>query len=130
MTRVQAQLSNSYTTRIKNSTIHEITADEPRDLGGLDLGFTPDELLAAALSACTSITLRMYADRKGWDLQEISTDVDFERDTINSSAHFSIRIHLGGNLDEAQRSRLLHIAKVCPVHKTLVNPIHIDTELS
>lgn len=129
MVKVQAHIGNeTYTTSIKTST-HEIIADEPKDKGGLDLGFSPSELLAASLSACTSVTLRMYANRKGWDLQGITTDVSFERDTVNNTSQFTVNIRLEGNLSPEERSRLLHIAKSCPIHKTLTNPIQIETEL-
>jgi len=129
MAKVQAHIGNeTYTTTIKTSA-HEIIADEPKDKGGLDLGFSPAELLAASLSACTSVTLRMYANRKGWDLQGVTTDVTFERDIVNNRSFFAVNIRLEGNLGPEERSRLLHIAKNCPIHKALTAPIQIETEL-
>ncbi len=118
----------AYRTTISNAR-QEIIADEPAALGGTDLGFAPTELLAAALASCTSITLRMYADRKGWDLTDIKVEVDFQRDTKTFVSTFLRRISLIGALDEEQRTRLLSIANSCPVHRTLTHSINVDTEL-
>lgn len=118
----------AYRTAISNSR-QEILADEPASLGGTDLGFAPTELLAAALASCTSITLRMYADRKGWALTDIKVEVDFQRDTKTFASTFTRRITLIGNLDAEQRTRLLAIANSCPVHRTLTHSISVDSLL-
>ncbi len=106
---------------------HEIIADEPTELGGHDLGFNPKELLAAALGACTSITLRMYADRKEWDIAAIETEVyvDWKKDELKTN--FTRKINFTGNIDETQKERLLKIANSCPVHKILSGEIEIQT---
>ena len=91
--------------------------DEPLDLGGKDLGPTPSELLLSSLISCKLITLKMYSDRKGWDLQNANIELSYgDRDiktTINKS------IQLEGNLTEEQQKRLIDISGRCPVVKML-----------
>ncbi len=109
---------------------HVFFADEPISAGGKHLGPNPYELLLAALGACTSITLRMYADRKGWPLQLIEIELSHTRDYRNDCENcpdkntkidrISRRIRLTGGLDALQRERLMEIARRCPVHQTLV----------
>lgn len=118
-----------YKVEIKSSTGNVIIADEPIAVGGKDLGFAPKELLSSALAACTSVTLHMYADRKGWDLQEVKLEIDFERDEKANKTTLHRKLELIGNLDAEQRKRLLAIANACPIHKVLSNPIEILTEL-
>jgi putative redox protein len=86
------------------------------------------ELLASSLAACTSITLRMYADRKEWDLESIEVTVDIE--TNIDASHFDRQIYFKGNLNEEQTNKLLDIANHCPVHKLLNSTISIHTTLS
>lgn len=117
-----------YRVAIESPSGNVVIADEPIDLGGQDLGFSPNELLISALAACTSATLRMYADRKGWDLQEVKLEIDLERDEPFTKTVINRKVQLLGNLDEKQRERLIAIAKACPVHKILTNPIEINTE--
>ena len=118
-----------YKVEIKSSTDNVIFADEPVELGGKDLGFSPNELLASALAACTSATLRMYADHKGWELEEVKLVVELERNDTENKTVISRKLEVIGNLDQTQRVRLLKIAESCPVHKILSNPIVINTEL-
>ncbi len=108
---------------------HHLIADEPADLGGADAGPAPDEILLSALAACTSITLRMYAERKKWPLQGVDVVVgygvrDRERTVIERT------ITLAGPLDEAQRERLLQVANACPVHRILAGAVEIPTALA
>jgi len=105
----------------------KIIADEPLDMGGTDLGLAPHELLLAALGACTSMTLKMYADRKGWPLQAASVKL-----TAEKGAEYRIKreVTLTGDLTAEQRQSLLAIANRCPVHKTLTNPITIESSLA
>ncbi|HMQ75943.1 MAG TPA: OsmC family protein [Flavobacteriales bacterium] len=106
---------------------HTLVADEPREDGGLDEGPRPHELLCSALASCTLITMRMYADRKGWPLTALSVETRMDRTSaqgaVDTQLHMDIRID--GGLDPDQRARLMQIATRCPVHRTLLNPIHI-----
>lgn len=117
-----------YKTIIRSAT-NEIIADEPIELGGKDLGFEPGQLLTASLGSCTSITLRMYADRKEWNVEEISVKVTLNDEDKNNPILMRI-IEIKANLDEQQKSRLLTIANACPVHKLLSKGIEIITEMN
>ncbi|NOS94508.1 MAG: OsmC family protein [Cyclobacteriaceae bacterium] len=105
----------------------QIVADEPEELGGTNEGPAPGEFLLISLASCTAITIRMYADRKKWPVEKITVEVDFEK--IDNKAIFKRELQLEGELTEEQRTRLLQIANACPVHKTLTNPIEIQTIL-
>lgn len=129
MAQIEAHIGTvHYQTQISSAT-NALLADEPIDMGGLDTGFSPSELLAASLGACTSITLRMYADRKGWPLEGVNVQVSFERDAKANISHIRREVTLAGPLDDEQRQRLLTIANSCFIHKTLTNPIQIETQL-
>ena len=107
---------------------HKIIADEPADVGGKDLGPRPGDFLRMSLASCTAITLRMYANRKKFDVKEIKVSVASKE--VEGGTAFETAIKINGNLDEAQHQRMLQIAKLCPVHKVLTNPIQISTQLS
>lgn len=94
-------------------------ADEPVKFGGMGSGPDPYDLLAAALGACTAMTLRLYARRKGWPLEDISVRVSHARGGLSARDAFTREITVTGALDEAQRARLAEIADRCPVHQTL-----------
>lgn len=118
-----------YKTEIQSET-NFIISDEPESSGGKDLGFAPKELLASSLAACTCITLRMYANRKGWDLTDVKVEVTFETDSVENKFKIMRNIQLFGNLENDQKKRLINIADKCPIHKILINPIEITTELN
>ena len=117
---------------------HHLLADEPKAFGGTDRGLSPYGLLAAALGACTSMTIRMYARRKGWPLAHVSVEVTHDKVHAEDAQGgrpmkvdlFRRRIRLEGDLDAAQRARLLEIADKCPVHRTLVHGAKVKTELA
>lgn len=119
-----------YATRI-TARGKDIIADEPLDHGGTDLGFRPHELFLSALASCTAITMRMYADRKQWNVSSIGVTINMERDQDGAKVdtRISIEVDLPADLPQDQRERLLQIAKACPVHRTLENPIHLNAHL-
>ncbi|MCM5664173.1 bifunctional alpha/beta hydrolase/OsmC family protein [Galbibacter mesophilus] len=121
---------NNFTTSI-NTKNHGIIADEPKSVGGDDFGMTPFELVSAGLAACTVMTLKLYAERKEWDLQEVFTYVDHSKETINGEKIdvFSKALEFKGNLDDKQKERLRQIAAKCPVHRTLQRASEIKTEI-
>jgi len=127
-----------YTTEIVARN-HAILIDEPKKYGGKDAGMSPYELLMASLGSCTAITLRMYADRKKWDLREVKVHLEHFKqhakdsescsESNNKIDKFVREIKLEGELTEEQKQRLLQIANRCPVHRTLENKIEIETTL-
>ncbi len=117
---------DQYKTELITSA-HYLIADEPAEKNGTNLGPAPHDFLLSALASCTAITLRMYADRKKWPLDLIKVEVSSE--TSKEKTIFRCEISFEGTLDESQRTRLLEIAKSCPVHKILTNPIEVNTEL-
>jgi putative redox protein len=129
MANVTVHIKEEHYRSVITNNRHEITADEPVELGGTDLGFSPNELLISSLGACTAMTLRMYADRKGWSLKEVKVMLNFDYDKATEKSLINRTIELIGNLDEEQRNRLLQIANACPIHKMLQNPIKIISKL-
>src|SRR4029453_3701040 len=118
---------------------HTLFADEPASAGGDDAGPDPYELLLAALGACTSMTLLLYARRKRWPLEDVEVRLSHQRDYARDCEDCDTkpvqidlierRITLKGKLDEAQRTRLFEIAEKCPVHRTLTGTIRIEDTL-
>ncbi|UYY78468.1 OsmC family protein [Sphingomonas sp. R1] len=105
--------------------------DEPVSVGGLGSGPTPYQMLASALAACTTMTLRVYTLQKGWPVTGIRTLAGHQRQAGAVPADlFTRRIEIEGKLDAAQRTRLLEIADRCPVHRTLTGGARVETELA
>jgi len=128
MIKINAGIAKElYKVEIKSPSGNIIIADEPIENGGMNKGFSPKELLAAALAACTAVTLRMYADHKKWDLQEVKLEIELEQNDLKTKTIISRKLEFIGNLTEEQRTRLLSVANACPVHKLLTNPIEIIT---
>jgi putative redox protein len=108
-----------------------LIADEPVAAGGLGSGPTPYELLCAALAACTTMTLRLYAEGKGWPVAAIRTQVGHRREIGRTPPDLFVRrIALPAGLDADQRARLIAIADRCPVHRTLTGGARVETQAS
>ncbi|KAA5828028.1 OsmC family protein [Algibacter amylolyticus] len=131
-------VEDNFTTSIQTKK-HSFIADEPEHVGGDDFGPSPYDFLSAGLAACTVMTLKMYAQRKKWDLQEVyvyityskkhSDDLMLDLDKPKQIDHLQKRLKFVGNLDEKQKARLKEIAAKCPVHKTLTSETVIETEV-
>jgi putative redox protein len=105
---------------------HELTVDEPEKDGGTDTGPSPTRLLTASLASCTSMTIVMYADRKGWDVGELEVSAEFERPPAGETATFDVTVRLSSSLSEEQVERIMVIAGKCPVHRTLVGEVVVN----
>src|SRR5436305_15316214 len=114
---------------------HRFGSDEPVDAGGSDSGPNPYELLLGALGACKAMTVRMYAQRKGWDLQSVTVELEHSRDHAKDCEdceeknlrveRIKVWLWFTGALDAAQQERLRQIAGRCPVHQTLTGRLEI-----
>ena len=133
---------DSFTTHIQTKQ-HSLIADEPVAVGGNNFGPSPYDLLSSSLAACTSMTLKMYANRKGWDLQKVEVHIDHNKDyLIESEDHeaandskkrkadiFNRLLNITGELNQQQLDRLLEIADRCPVHRSLHGQVVVRTSL-
>ncbi|MEL7254157.1 MAG: bifunctional alpha/beta hydrolase/OsmC family protein [Pseudomonadota bacterium] len=135
--RVREADPNGFMQDINVGPKHHVLADEPEAYGGTDRGLSPYGFLSAGLGACTSMTIRMYARRKGWPLSHVQVDVNHDKvhaqdangQTGAKADTFRRMIRLEGDLSADQRQRLLEIADRCPVHRTLESSAVIKTEL-
>src|SRR5918994_5574976 len=119
---------------------HPLVAGEPVSAGGTDAGPTPYNYLLVALGSCTAMTLRLYADRKGWPLESATVRLSHQKVHAGDCAEcetkdgridrIGLDIELEGPLDEPQRRRLLEIAEMCPVHRTLEAAVVMETGLA
>ena len=139
LVRVEESHAGRYQQRITAGP-HHLLADEPVSFGGLNGGPAPYDLLLAGLGACTAMTMRMYADRKGWPLEHVAVTLRHEKIHATDCAECSTtegkiewierEITMRGPLDEAQRTALLEIADKCPVHRTLHSEVVVRTHLA
>ena len=105
---------------------HRLVADEPEDAGGEDKGPSPQELLAASLASCTAITMEMYAERKGWDVQGLEVECDYRPAERGCPTKFELIMRMPDHLTAEQIERLKVIAAKCPVHRTLEGEVSFD----
>lgn len=105
---------------------HQITADEPRDVGGDDTGPSPQELLAASLASCTAITMEMYAQRKGWNLDGVEVACEYQPAERGAPTRFELVLRLPSDLAPEHVEKLRVIAAKCPVHRTLDGEVMFD----
>jgi putative redox protein len=129
---------DNFTTAIQTKN-HTLIADEPTSIGGSDFGPSPYEYLNAALAACTVMTLKLYAEQKKWDLQEVfvyishsrehSKDLNTDVDKPKYLDYISKKLKFLGNLDTEQKERLKEVASRCPVHKTIASQVEFQTQI-
>ena len=123
--------STHYTVELSDDLGHRWLGDEPEDMGGANAGPSPERLLLSALGTCTAVTLSMYAQRKQWPLAGVKVELAFNPDgKPEAGTDITRRIELLGELDDAQRQRLLQIANACPIHKALTGEVRIETALA
>lgn len=120
-----------YTTQI-DTVNHMFLADEPETKGGFDKGPAPYQLLLASLGSCTAITVKMYAERKNWTLENVHVTLNMEQEETPQGKRtvFIRTLQLNGTLSQEQQERLLTVAKACPVAKILTGTIEIDSRLA
>jgi len=125
-----SELKPPFTNQVTTAK-HEWLADEPTELGGLDEGPAPFEMVLAGLGACTSMTLRMYAEQKNWPLKKVSVTLLHTKKGASDGSSDKITRHIDieGDLTDEQRNRMLEIANKCPVHRTLMGNLEIDSKL-
>src|ERR1700730_14677159 len=138
MTDVVVRSQPGLEQRIDVRGTHHLTADEPATAGGADAGPNPYELLLSALGACTAMTVRLYAQRKGWPLDSVEVALRHARIHAEDCANcetsegyldqITKQISLHGALDVEQRQRLLEISELCPAQKTLQHEVHIESQ--
>jgi putative redox protein len=126
-----ATAGDGFATKVTTDDGHEITIDEPASAGGADTGPSPRRLLAASVASCVSITIRMYAERKDWDVSglEVTTEID-ETSPRGEPTPIHTSVTLPEHLDDDQRERILRIAEKCPVHATLEGEVDAPVVLT
>ena len=129
-TALASNYGENYKTQLQAHE-HTAIADEPVSLGGKDEGPSPADYLCMALASCKAITLRMYVQRKNWEVENINVNVQLQKEDLSgsSSNKFICEVSFSGNVSEEQKQRLLHIAKACPVSKLLTKVNEVDTTI-
>ena len=122
--------STHYTVELSDDLGHRWLGDEPEDVGGANAGPSPERLLLSSLGTCTAVTVTMYAQRKQWPLTGVKVELAFNPNgKPEAGTDILRRVELLGDLDDAQRQRLLLVANACPIHKVLTGEVRIDTAL-
>ena len=127
MTSVRVASNNSRYGQDVTIRQFQLTADEPPTLGGDDTGPAPFEWILVGLGSCKAITLKMYAERKGWNLERVTVDLTYE--SHEGDPFITAHLTLEGDLNDEQRQRLREISDRCPAHKLLTTPVPIQTQL-
>lgn len=131
--------ANKYVTQVYTDK-HHLISDEPSSYGGDDAGITPFQLLSSSIGTCTAMTIKMYAEKQNWDLQEVCVYLTFSKkaaaefqselpDGETNLSHFKKSIRLVGNLDESQREKLKTVASRCAVQRNIMGKVVVETEL-
>jgi putative redox protein len=128
MITVTARRRHGFAHEVEIEGGHSVVVDEPEDEGGSNEGPSPTRLLAASLAACTAITVEMYAERKEWELGEMSVEVGMEYGAPSQPKSFAVTLHLPRGLSEEQLERLKVIAGKCPVHRALRHETEVSIE--
>ena len=123
--RATARRREGFTHDLKIGT-HQLTVDEPEDQGGQDMGPSPQELLAASLASCTAVTMEMYAERKGWNVDGLEVDCRYTPAERGCPTRFELVMKMPAHLSEEQVERLQVIAAKCPVHRTLEGEVAFE----
>lgn len=124
---------HNFIVQLSDPAGHQWQVDEPVSKGGGDTAPNPMQVLLSALGACTTVTLQMYAQHKGWDVQHIQVDLVLDADgepKPGSARTIKREVHIEGAVSDEQKARLLKVAESCPVHKLLVGEITIETLLN
>jgi putative redox protein len=131
-TKIHAGIGHEHYVTKLSMRGHLLVADEPVDNGGKDAGPTPTELVLAGLAACTASTLRMYIDKKGWDVERIDMEltIDIEKTETGQVSRIYSILDITGNITAEQKDRILEIAAKCPVNKLLTNPVEIHSRMA
>lgn len=130
-TKILAGIGREHYASRVNIRNHQLITDEPLDNGGQDLGPTPTELILSGLASCTASTLRMYADKKGWNVEGIDLEVSIaiRKTDTGQISHIDTVLEIMGEVSGEQKERLLEIARKCPLYRLLTNPVEISTSL-